>query len=45
LDDDKPIIRRDEYAIDKELQTLAHCDLPHAEWIAKSLRSARPEMP
>jgi putative phosphoesterase len=45
LDGGKPIIRRVEYALHKELQTLAHCGQPHAEWIVRSLRSARPEMP
>lgn len=45
LDDDKPSIRRVAYDLDKELKALANCGLPHADWIARSLRSARPEMP
>ena len=45
LDDAKPSIRRVEYALDQELQALACCSLPHADWIARSLRSASPEMP
>jgi putative phosphoesterase len=45
LDDGTPSIRRVEYDFEKELQTLASCRLPHADWIARSLRSARPEMP
>ena len=45
LDDGTPSIRRVEYDLDKELQSLASCGLPHADWIARSLQSARPEMP
>ena len=45
LDEDKPSIRRVAYDLDKELKALALCGLPHAEWVARSLRSARPEMP
>ncbi len=45
LDDDKPSIRRVPYDLEKELKVLANCGLPHADWIARSLRSARPEMP
>jgi putative phosphoesterase len=45
LDDGTPSIRRVEYDIEKELQVLGSCGLPYAEWIARSLRSARPEMP
>jgi putative phosphoesterase len=45
LDEDKPSIRRVAYDLDKELKALAKCGLPHADWIARSLRSARPEMP
>lgn len=45
LEDDKPSIRRVAYDLDKELKVLANCGLPNADWIARSLRSARPEMP
>lgn len=45
LDDGTPSIRRVEYDLDKELRALASCGLPHADWIARSLQSARPEMP
>ncbi|HEX6770764.1 MAG TPA: metallophosphoesterase family protein [Acidobacteriaceae bacterium] len=45
LDDGKPSIRRVEYRLESELQALACRDLPHVEWIARSLRSARPELP
>jgi predicted phosphodiesterase len=45
LDGSKPAIRRVEYDVDSELKTLSSCGLPHAEWIAKILESASPQMP
>lgn len=45
LDDDRPVIRRVEYDVDVEIKALYDCRFPHAAWIAKSLVSARPEMP
>ena len=45
LDDSTPTIRRVEYDVDKEVQTLAGCGLPRSEWIAKTLAAARPQMP
>ena len=45
LDDSIPWIRRVAYDMDKELEALSHCDLPHREWLAKTLESARPQMP
>jgi predicted phosphodiesterase len=45
LDEDKPSIRRVAYDLDKERKALALCGLPHADWIARTLRSALPEMP
>jgi putative phosphoesterase len=45
LDDATPTIRRVEYDLDRELKALASCGLPHANWVAKMLRNARPEMP
>lgn len=45
LDDFIPTIRRVEYDLNKEVEALFACGLPHAEWIAKTLQSARPEMP
>lgn len=45
LNDGKPSIRRVVYELDKELKALASSRLPHADWLARSLRSARPEMP
>jgi putative phosphoesterase len=45
LDDSTPTIRRVEYDVDRELKALAECGLPHADWIARILESARPAMP
>ena len=45
LDEFKPSIRRVEYDIDKELQMLSDCRLPHADWIAKTIASGYPQMP
>ncbi len=45
LDGTKPAIRRVEYDVDKELKALSDCGLPHADWIAKTLQSGRPQMP
>jgi predicted phosphodiesterase len=39
LDESKPIIRRVEYDVDKEIKALSDCSLPHADWIAKILES------
>jgi predicted phosphodiesterase len=45
LDDSKPAIRRVEYDVGRELKALSECGLPHADWIAKTLESGRPQMP
>jgi diadenosine tetraphosphatase ApaH/serine/threonine PP2A family protein phosphatase len=45
LDDSSPVIRRVEYDIEKELQNLSSSGLPHAEWIARTLRAATPQLP
>ncbi|MGA2738889.1 MAG: metallophosphoesterase family protein [Bryobacteraceae bacterium] len=45
LDDSKPAIRRVEYDVESEIQALAGSGLPHADWVAKMLTSARPQMP
>ncbi len=43
IEDLKPSIRRVEYDIDKEVKALATSGLPHAEWIARMLRSGTPQ--
>jgi predicted phosphodiesterase len=45
LDGSSATIRRVEYDLEKELKALAASTLPHADWIARTLRSATPEMP
>jgi predicted phosphodiesterase len=45
LDESTPSIRRVEYDVGAELKALSRCGLPHADWIAKTLASARPQMP
>lgn len=45
LDGSQPSIRRVEYDLGRELQLLAAASLPHADWIARTLKSARPQMP
>jgi predicted phosphodiesterase len=45
LDESKPAIRRVDYDVDRELEALANCGLPHADWVAKMLQSARFQMP
>ncbi len=45
LDDSTPAIRRVEYDVDKEVNALRDCGLPHADWVAKMLVSAAPQMP
>ena len=45
LDGAKPEIRRVEYDVDREIRALSGCGLPHADWIARILESARPQMP
>jgi len=45
LDDGEPSIRRVEYDVDRELRALRRSSRPHAEWIARILESASPQMP
>ncbi len=45
LHDAKPEIRRVEYDLDRELKALAASNLPHADWLAKTLTTATPQMP
>jgi len=45
LEDWKPAIRRVEYDVASEVRALAGCGMPHADWVARMLESARPTMP
>jgi len=45
LDDEDVFVRRVEYDVAKEVEQLCSSGLPHAEWIARSLKNATFEMP
>jgi len=45
LDDAVPAIRRVEYDSEKEVKALRGRGFPHAEWLAQTLRAARPQNP
>jgi predicted phosphodiesterase len=45
LDAFGPTIRRVEYDVDREIKALFDRRIPHADWIAKILESASPQMP
>ena len=45
LDGCEAVVRRVEYDVDREIAALAGSGFPHADWVAKSLVSARPQMP
>jgi putative phosphoesterase len=45
VDDCEPSIRRVEYDLDRERQALFASGLPHAEWVARTLQSASPQLP
>jgi hypothetical protein len=44
IDGIAPVIRRVEYDVDKELKALRESGRPHAEWGARTLEAARPQM-
>ena len=45
LDRDTIHIRRVEYDVECELRALMASHLPHADWTARIIRRAKPEMP
>jgi predicted phosphodiesterase len=45
LEESVPAIRRVEYEVDRELEALSGCGLPHADWVAKMLKSGSFQMP
>jgi putative phosphoesterase len=45
LDGSEPVIRRVEYDLDRETKALEESGLPHADWVAKILRSGSFQMP
>jgi len=45
FDESSPTIRRVEYSVEREIKALSSCGLPHADWIAKTLQAASPQLP
>lgn len=45
IDNGKPEIRRVEYDVDNEISALIAARLPHADWMVRTLRAGRPQMP
>ena len=45
LQGSKALIRRVSYDVDAERKALFDCNFPHADWIAKILTTARPQIP
>ncbi len=45
LDDGQPSIRRVDYDLDEEIEALYRSGLPHPDWMANTLRSARAQIP
>ena len=43
IDDGKPRVRRVEYDIEREIRAITGSGLPHADWVARTLRAARPQ--
>lgn len=43
IDNGVPAIRRVAYDVEAEVQSLASCGLPHADWIVKMLRTGSPQ--
>ena len=45
IDNCAATIRRIEYDIEREIRAISASGLPHADWMARTLRAARPQMP
>ena len=45
IDGAEPMIRRVEYDVEREVRAVADARIPHADWIARMLRTAAPQMP
>jgi hypothetical protein len=45
LDDTVPLLRRVEYDVAREVRAIRAAALPYADWLAKMLETARPQMP
>lgn len=45
IDNGTPKVRRVEYDVEREINAIAASGLPHSDWVARTLRAARPQMP
>ncbi len=45
LDEAGPQIRRVDYDLERELTAVRESGLPHADWVERTLKTARPQMP
>jgi predicted phosphodiesterase len=45
IDNGMPTIRRVEYDVEREINAMTASGVPHADWLARTLRAARPQMP
>jgi diadenosine tetraphosphatase ApaH/serine/threonine PP2A family protein phosphatase len=45
LNENRPVIRRIEYEVERELKALSSSAFPHADWTARMLRSSSPQLP
>jgi predicted phosphodiesterase len=45
IDNGTPNVRRVEYEIEREINAITTCGLPHGDWQVRTLRAARPQMP
>jgi predicted phosphodiesterase len=45
VDDGVPSVRRVEYDVEREIESLCTCGLPHSDWVAKILSSGKLAMP
>jgi predicted phosphodiesterase len=45
IDDGTPEVRRVAYEIEREINAITASGLPHADWVARTLRAARPQGP
>ncbi|MDE1146788.1 MAG: metallophosphoesterase family protein [Azospirillaceae bacterium] len=45
IDDGRPLIRRVDYDLDREIARLRDSKLPYADWVVRMISHARPELP
>jgi predicted phosphodiesterase len=45
IDEEVPTIRRVEYDVEREIKAIFDRCVPHADWLVRTLRAARPQMP